>query len=248
MLLDGLLPRRAHSIDHRADRQRRPRQEVRRNADAERVLTLEQHLHHRDRVQSEPSGSEGQRGVEGDAAVAGVKNRVDLLGDVRQASSLDNALMTNGKAARRVIPPPIYAMACIVLGALLERARPVPLGLSRFAAHFAGGLLLFLAAGLLAVWAVVVMTRHRTTVEPGRVPTTLVSSGPFRFSRNPIYLAFVLMCASIGVIIDSAWLPVTAALLLLLLDRLVIAREEVVIAAEFGEEYAAYRRRVRRWL
>jgi protein-S-isoprenylcysteine O-methyltransferase Ste14 len=186
--------------------------------------------------------------VEVDAALARVEDRVDLLVDVRQGLSLDNALMTDGKRPRRVIPPPVYALACIVAGALLERFRPMPLGVSRFEAHFAGGLLLFLAGGLLAAWAVLVMTRHRTTVEPGRVPTSLVRSGPFRFSRNPIYLAFVVMCASIGVIIDSAWLLVVAALLLIVLDRLVIAREEVVIGGEFGEEYAAYRRQVRRWL
>ena len=172
-----------------------------------------------------------------------------LLGDVRQTRSLDNARMSDGKRTGRVIPPPVYTMVCIALGALAERFFPFPTGLSGYDDLRAGaGALGLGAAGLLALWSIVVMTRQRTTVEPGRVPSKLVTSGPFRVSRNPIYLAFVMICASIGAIVDSAWLLLAALLLLVLLDRLIIVREEEVIAGVFGDEYAAYRSRVRRWL
>ena len=76
----------------------------------------------------------------------------------------------------------------------------------------------------------------------------LVRSGPYRFSRNPIYVAFTLLQIGFAVWLDSAWILAMLAPVLLVMSYGVIAREERYLEARFGEEYRSYARSVRRWL
>lgn len=109
------------------------------------------------------------------------------------------------------------------------------------------GLALALAAVLLVAWGILHLRRARTPVEPGHVPSALVISGPYRFTRNPLYLGQLLFLAGLG-LAAFPWLLPGAALQALLLDRLVIPAEEARIAARFGEDFEAYRRKVPRWI
>ncbi len=92
------------------------------------------------------------------------------------------------------------------------------------------------------------MLQAGTDPRPDRPTGALVEAGPFRFSRNPIYLGFLVFAAGAALRWASlwGWLAVLAAFLLL--DRAVVAREERYLTARFGEAYARYRTRVRRWL
>jgi len=139
-------------------------------------------------------------------------------------------------------------MLCLCLGSIGERWKPLPIASYDFRAGMAGGVAAFLAALAIGIWAISELRRHRTPVEPGHTPLRLVTSGPFRFSRNPIYLAMLLVMAGFAVMTNSLWFVLAAVLLLLLLDRLVVRREEVVIERAFGQEYGKYRLRVRRWI
>lgn len=87
-----------------------------------------------------------------------------------------------------------------------------------------------------------------TTPEPNGVASALLTMGPFRWTRNPLYLGLATLLACFSVGLDSAWMLLLVPVLVLLLDRLVIVREEARLRAQFGEAYAAYARRVRRWL
>ncbi len=107
---------------------------------------------------------------------------------------------------------------------------------------------MLLLAAALASWAIVAMKRRRTPIEPGRIPAGLVTTGPFRLTRNPLYLALLLVLTALAVMGNSLWLLLGAGALLLLLDRLVVVREEAVIQRAFGSEYSAYVAQVRRWL
>ncbi|MFN8010842.1 MAG: methyltransferase [Holophagaceae bacterium] len=91
------------------------------------------------------------------------------------------------------------------------------------------------------------LRRARTPVEPGHVPSALVTSGPYRFTHNPLYLGQLLFLLGLG-LAAFPWLLPGAVLQALLLDRLVIPSEEARIAAHFGDGFAAYRARVRRWI
>lgn len=90
--------------------------------------------------------------------------------------------------------------------------------------------------------------RARTAVQPWKPSTALVTGGIYRLTRNPIYVGMAIIYAGLGIGMDS---PVALILLLpclLVVDRFVIAREEVYLQARFGLDYLAYRQKVRRWL
>ena len=109
--------------------------------------------------------------------------------------------------------------------------------------------IVFLAAAIaLMVWGFRTMLRARTAIIPDQPASHLVTSGPFRFSRNPLYMSMIL-----GYLSASVWIGSTPSLLLLpvaivVLQRFVIRREEAYLTRRFGEEYVAYTRRVRRWV
>jgi protein-S-isoprenylcysteine O-methyltransferase Ste14 len=106
-------------------------------------------------------------------------------------------------------------------------------------------LLLGLAGNLALAWS---FTRVGTPVMPGAVPAVLVTGGPYRFSRNPMYLGQVVILLG-AAILHGAWLAfVPVPVLMVVLDRVFIRAEERRLATAFGASYEAYRRRVRRWL
>lgn len=144
--------------------------------------------------------------------------------------------------------PPVIALVCLVAGLAVHRVVPLSLGLPSFEMGMGVGGSLLLAAVCVAVAALSELRRHGTTVEPGQRPTALVTSGIFSFTRNPLYLALLLVLLSLAVMVNSLWLVVSAGLLWLALHRVVVRAEERVIEQVFGEEYTAYRRRVRRWV
>jgi protein-S-isoprenylcysteine O-methyltransferase Ste14 len=148
---------------------------------------------------------------------------------------------------RKSPQPPLLFLACLLAGWGLGKVRPLALGLPATPRMVLGVLLLLLAA-LHGGWGLLSFKRMGTTPDPNGEATALLTSGPFRWSRNPLYLGLAILLIAFGVKLDSAWILVLAAVLVLLLDRLVIAREEVRLRAQFGEEYAAYARQVRRWL
>jgi protein-S-isoprenylcysteine O-methyltransferase Ste14 len=95
---------------------------------------------------------------------------------------------------------------------------------------------------------VLVMVRAGVDPRPDKPDAAMVEAGPFRFSRNPIYLGFLLMVAGFALRCGDLWGWVALAAAHLVLDRLVVAKEEAYLATRFGAAYEAYRARVRRWV
>jgi protein-S-isoprenylcysteine O-methyltransferase Ste14 len=141
-------------------------------------------------------------------------------------------------------PPAIYLTA-IVAGLALHFVWPITFAL-RSAMPF--GVLIAVLAATLFIWSIRTFHSAGTPV-PGNQPTTaIVKVGPYRFSRNPIYLAFSLFQTGIALGINNAWILVTLLPAIALMSFVVIPREERYLEARFGEEYARYRASVRRWL
>ena len=91
--------------------------------------------------------------------------------------------------------------------------------------------------------------RAAGTPVPGNQPTTaIVRTGPYRFSRNPIYLAFSLLQLGIALWVNSLWLVLTLLAAVAVMSLVVIPREERYLEARFPSEYSSYRASVRRWL
>jgi protein-S-isoprenylcysteine O-methyltransferase Ste14 len=109
-----------------------------------------------------------------------------------------------------------------------------------------GGLLAVLAVSLFT-WSVRTFRAAGTPVPGNRPTTAIVGVGPYRFSRNPIYLAFSLFQAGVALVVNDAWVLVTLLPAIAVMSLVVIPREERYLEARFGEEYASYRRGVRRW-
>ena len=142
-----------------------------------------------------------------------------------------------------VRPPRVY-LAAIVIGVLLQLVVPLPF-LPRPMA--AGAILVVAAIALL--WHSVALFRAAGTPVPARKPTTaIVRTGPYRFSRNPIYLAYSLFQLGIAIWMNSLWLLATLAVAIALMHFIVIRREEEYLERRFGLEYLRYKASVRRWV
>jgi protein-S-isoprenylcysteine O-methyltransferase Ste14 len=141
----------------------------------------------------------------------------------------------------RIFPPAIQ-IAAIALGFLLQWALPIRI----FGMKIPGVLLLAVALGLI-VWTAVLMFRAGTTPNPTRPTTALLIDGPFRFTRNPMYLANELIVIGVGLAFNAPWVILMAIPAALLTSRLVIDKEERYLAAKFSAEYLDYKARVRRW-
>ena len=159
--------------------------------------------------------------------------------------------MSNPSAAGPDVryPPPLLFLLGIVAGWLLEHAFPLPIAepAARPVSEPVGWLLVALGTAV-SGWALATFRNAGTSIRPDRPAAVLVTHGPFRLSRNPIYLGLSLVYLGVTVLVDSAWpllfLPVVIAILHLTVIRL----EERYLAATFGIAYDEYRRRVRRWL
>ena len=145
-------------------------------------------------------------------------------------------------------PPLLYSGAALIaLGLQSVLPLPWPDGVWRAVLMMAG---LFLAAAGIALDLATMMTfrHHRTTVLPHRPATRLITDGPFRYSRNPIYVGNTLLVAGAGLAFGIGWLIPAALAAALATAKLAIAREEQHLALRFGEDWQAYAARTPRWL
>jgi protein-S-isoprenylcysteine O-methyltransferase Ste14 len=142
-------------------------------------------------------------------------------------------------------PPLIYA-GPLALGLLLNAVVPV-----RFlppSIRWWLGLPLIGSGLVVGAAAIGTLRRAGTNVNPNAPTTALVTNGPFRFSRNPIYLAFTLLYGGITVVANALWAVLPLPIILAVMQRGVIEREERYLDRTFGTAYRQYQARVRRWL
>lgn len=144
-----------------------------------------------------------------------------------------------------MLPPLLYAVG-LAVGFLLQWVVPRPI-LATSARYWIGGLVLALGV-VLAIWGRHVMERAGTNVNPTLPTTALVTTGPFRVSRNPLYVALTLVYIGLALLANALWVLLLVVPVLFVLHNGVVRREERYLEAKFGETYRAYRSRVRRYL
>lgn len=146
-------------------------------------------------------------------------------------------------------PPPLAFAIPFLAGWLLHLVDPMPLAdrNHRTWTWLAGAGLMVLGFGL-AVWAGRTFRRAGTPVNPFEPSSALVRHGPFRFSRNPIYVGMTLLFVGGAVLADTLWPLLLLPISLTVLYFTVIRREERYLSAKFGSAYDEYRRQVRRWI
>ena len=149
--------------------------------------------------------------------------------------------------AQVLIRPPIAWALAVVAGLALDWLAPLPFLPDDLPIGLMGAVVFVLALAL-AIWAMDTMTRAGTNVPTNRPTTTIVESGPYRFTRNPIYIGMFGGLIGLGIAFDNLWLLAMLVPFALVIRYGVVAREEAYLERKFGEPYRGYRRRVRRWL
>jgi protein-S-isoprenylcysteine O-methyltransferase Ste14 len=147
----------------------------------------------------------------------------------------------------RFPPPFIFAVGFLIGWFVDRRGRGLPLSGGGVALARIGFGILIVGVGL-AAWGIVTFRRARTAVIPHHAASQLVASGPYRFTRNPMYVGLTIVYIGGAVVLNSAWPLILLPVVLIVLAHFVVVREEQYLNDAFGDEYAAYRSRVRRWL
>ena len=151
------------------------------------------------------------------------------------------------RATVRIFPPAI-PLATVLVGVMLQRLWPIRLGLPAPERYWLGGVLVGAAILGLGLPAVVSIRRSEQSENPWRPTLSIVQEGPYRVTRNPMYLQMVIICIGFAVLLSNAWILALTPVCALALKHLAILPEERYLEEKFGETYLAYKRRVRRWI
>jgi len=146
-------------------------------------------------------------------------------------------------------PPPLLFVVGIAVAILIDRY--VEIGFSPYvprSVQLVLGYGLTLAGLAVVTWGIFTFTRAETGIYPNQPAREIVARGPYRYSRNPMYVGFAAITLGIALLINNVWVVVLLPLVLLALWHFVIRREEAYLTSAFGEGYRAYKARVRRWL
>jgi len=150
------------------------------------------------------------------------------------------------RKARPRIPPPAPLLAFFIAGVLLDKALRLAVG--PLAVMIPIGVVLIVAGLVLMNWATAAQRRAGTTEIAWRSSSALVTDGPFRFSRHPAYVGFLLWYLGASLFVNSVW-PLGLLPFAVVAHHLLIVRpEEVLLRAQFGQSWDAYAARVRPWI
>lgn len=144
------------------------------------------------------------------------------------------------------VHPPLVAIMFIAIAYVLGRFVPLPFLAPPVVRNI--GLFLAFIGFLLGIGAFLEFRKARTTLDPHGSSTQIVTSGIYRFTRNPIYLGFLLMLIGLPLVSGFYWGIVLSPFYIFTMNRLIIEREEAYLEKKFGNLYTSYASRVRRWL
>jgi len=144
------------------------------------------------------------------------------------------------------ILPPTYFFLCLIISTLLFYTVPLT-QIIRYPFNLIGFLFFIIGAGL-NIWTDQLLKKEKTTVKPFKKPAVLIQTGPFKFSRNPMYLGMALLLLGFGIILGSVTSFIGMVLFVFIMESLFIPDEEKIQLELFGEEYMKYKEKVGRWI
>jgi protein-S-isoprenylcysteine O-methyltransferase Ste14 len=144
------------------------------------------------------------------------------------------------------LPPLVIFAAGVAAGTLIGHFSPMPIPGGRMLTAVG---VLWMVAGLAVMsWALVTFRRAGTTFNPFGGSTAVVVRGPYRYTRNPMYVGLLAACIGVALTLREAWILIALLPVVVVIDRHVICREERYLERRFGAAWHAYAARVRRWL
>lgn len=147
-----------------------------------------------------------------------------------------------------IIPPPLLFLTFLGVGFLLDYLFPFKLFRLPQLPRILGSGILGVISIYLALGSMVVLLRNNTPFDPSKPTAKIVREGPFRLSRNPMYLALLLLLTAAALFTGSLWMSLAIPALLIALDFGAARPEEEYLERNFGEQYREYKAKVRRWL
>jgi protein-S-isoprenylcysteine O-methyltransferase Ste14 len=148
--------------------------------------------------------------------------------------------------ANVVIPPPVIHILSIALSGVMNNY--YPLSLPRWAMLLWIGFVLSVAAIVITLWGMREFRAFSNPVAPNRPINQLMVSGPYQFTRNPLYLSLVLLQLGLGLLFLNGWMVLMLLPVVLIVRYYVVAREEAYLIRQFGSAYQEYQKGVRRWI
>jgi protein-S-isoprenylcysteine O-methyltransferase Ste14 len=145
------------------------------------------------------------------------------------------------------VHPPIAWGLAFVAGLAADWLYPLPLVPASIPGPWVGAAV-FAIGFVLAIWAIVTIREAGTRVETNKPTTAIVVQGPYRFTRNPIYIGMFLGQIGLAIGFDSLWILAMLVPFYLVIRYGVVGREEAYLERKFGDVYLGYASRVRRWL
>ena len=145
-----------------------------------------------------------------------------------------------------IAPPPLIYLSGFTVGIVLHLLKPLPFLPKNLVLPL--GVVLIVISIMLVITAMREFIKAKTNIDVRKPTTSIVSTGPYQFTRNPIYLSMTLLVLGIAVWVNTLWILITLVLVLLVMQFGVIAREEAYLVKKFGGEYLQYKTKVRRWM
>ena len=143
-------------------------------------------------------------------------------------------------------PPSLIFIAGLIVGFALDFFWPVPLVPMEIRIYVGGFIILI--SFVPAIWMMRLFIKARTNLDVRKPTHKIVTSGPFRWTRNPAYLSLSLLVLGIAIVADSIWVLLLLVVVMIVTHYKVILREEAYLEQKFGVEYLEYKASVRRWV
>lgn len=144
------------------------------------------------------------------------------------------------------ILPPTHFFTYLIIAVLLHYALPIA-QVIKYPLNWLG-FLFFLPGGILNIWTDQLFKKNKTTVKPDEKPSVLIQTGPFKISRNPMYLGMTMLLIGAGFILGTIISFAGAILFVAAMQFVFIPKEEKILHDAFGEEFEAYKEKVGRWI
>jgi len=145
----------------------------------------------------------------------------------------------------RIYPPHIFALSLIAIGLLAWFLPVAPIVSGPFRML---GIIPVITGLIIAIWPSILYKRRKNPILPDATPQVLILDGPFRFTRNPMYLGMVLVLLGVAIMSGSVTPYLVLPVFVLVITRRYIRMEEANLTRQFGDDYLAYTKRVRRWI
>lgn len=179
-------------------------------------------------------------------AACGRNGNKAAISNLRKIKELRKMTSAGNDKPGVVAMPPIIFIIFLALGIVVNLIQP--LGFIYGTARFASGIIILLISGIIVLSAQIRMKKAGTNIDVRRPSTTVVTDGIYSYTRNPMYLAMVILLIALAFLLNNLWIIIVIPLFMAVIHKGVIMREEAYLERKFGSHYREYKKRVRRWI